>query len=311
MSKIIIGIHGLANKPHQDILEDWWNKSIVEGLNVNEDIQDMNLNFQMVYWADLLYKNRLHMDETYSFDDLYNHEPYVAAEDGALKRYKDTWRDELMARALGLVGTTVDSLKQNFGVNSLADWILGKLLKDLAFYYDESRLLKENDGQPAPAKIVLRDRLKKVLLSLRDTEIMLIAHSMGSIIAYDVLRDLGRENSGIKISHFVTIGSPLGLPHVKGKILEERDYASEVRTPTIVTESWVNYADRKDPVAVDVHLRDDYKPNANDIRVVDDLVLNDYQRPGEDKQNNHHKSYGYLRTPEISEHIRKYLEVNT
>jgi surfactin synthase thioesterase subunit len=35
---------------------------------------------------------------------------------------------------------------------------------------------------------------------------------MGSIIAYDVLRMLEQRTSGI--DHFVTIGSPLGLPIV-------------------------------------------------------------------------------------------------
>ena len=59
-----------------------------------------------------------------------------------------------------------------------------------------------------------------------------------------------------------------------------------VRTPSIVTESWVNYADRSDPVAVDIHLRDDYGPNAQGIHVVDDLVLNDYH--GREGKSNPH-----------------------
>ena len=32
MPDIIIGIHGLANKPNKKTLEDWWKKSILEGL---------------------------------------------------------------------------------------------------------------------------------------------------------------------------------------------------------------------------------------------------------------------------------------
>ncbi len=71
MSKVIIGIHGLANKPPQNILEDWWKKSIVEGLRVNEQIQNVDLNFKMVYWADLLHKYPLHRENAFSFDDAY------------------------------------------------------------------------------------------------------------------------------------------------------------------------------------------------------------------------------------------------
>jgi hypothetical protein len=54
---------------------------------------------------------------------------------------------------------------------------------------------------------------------------------MGSIIAYDVLRIIRRETPPVPVDHFVTIGSPLGLPHVKTKIYEENDL---VRTPSVV-----------------------------------------------------------------------------
>ncbi len=307
MSKIIIGIHGLANKPAKDVLEDWWKKSIAEGLQVNCGIPNPEVQFKIVFWADLLYKNRLHTEDDFSFDALYNHEPYVRAGDGALQKYKDSWRSDIVAAALGLVGTTVDTLKERFGVNSFADWLLGKLLKDLAFYYDDNRMIKGRNDQYATAKNVLRDELRNALLPEKEKEIMLIAHSMGSIIAYDVLRNLGRENAGVEIPHFVTIGSPLGLPHVKGKIIQEREYDPRVRTPSIVTKRWVNYADRKDPVAVDVHLRDDYEENDKTVRVKDDLISNDYRKPAGEKEHNHHKSYGYLRTPELSKHVAAFL----
>ena len=73
----------------------------------------------------------------------------------------------------------------------------------------------------------------------------------------------------------------------------------------MVTERWVNYADRRDPVTIDTHLRDDFGENDLHVRVEDDLVINDYVSPKGDR--NSHKSYGYLRTPELSEHIRDFL----
>ena len=45
---------------------------------------------------------------------------------------------------------------------------------------------------------------------------------MGSIISYDVLRDLGRPEPTIDIPYFVTIGSPLGLSLVKIEIEDNR-----------------------------------------------------------------------------------------
>lgn len=312
MAKVIVGIHGLANKPPRAKLKDYWTASIREGLVKNCRQRNATFDFRMIYWADLLYKHPLHDDAGFDFDKLYNDEPYVAGTNkGAFERHDDGTVDSIIAGALGLVGATVDFAKERFEIEKLADWVLGKTLKDLAFYYDEDRRIA-NRAKPAKREIarkVLMDELTKALLPLKGQEIMLIAHSMGTIITYDVLRDLGRSDPGFEVSQFVTIGSPLGLPHVKRKIIEERSYAglkrNRVRTPTVVTGRWVNYADRKDPVALDVHIGDDYKENKRGVRVEDDLVVNNYVSPAGTE--NPHKSYGYLRTPELSEHIRDFL----
>ena len=58
----------------------------------------------------------------------------------------------------------------------------------------------------------VRDRMANALQRHADNRVCLIAHSVGSIIAYDVLRMLEQHPPGI--DHFVTIGSPLGLPVV-------------------------------------------------------------------------------------------------
>jgi len=65
----------------------------------------------------------------------------------------------------------------------------------------------------------------------------------------------------------------------------------------VVTERWVNYADRKDPVAFDVHLRDDYGEIKSKIRVEDDLVLNDYPKTPKviETTTSHTATYGLRR----------------
>ena len=56
---------------------------------------------------------------------------------------------------------------------------------------------------------------------------------------------------------------------------------------------------------MDTHLRDDIGPNSVGIRVEDDLVINDYIFPSGEK--NRHKSYEYLRTPELFQQINQFL----
>ncbi len=309
MSKLIIGIHGLANKPTPTVLENHWRQSIAEGLEKNCGVTTPQFDFRLVYWADLLYKSPLHQDDNFNFDGLYNGEPYVPADPGALKERRDNWLDDAVALGRGLVGSSVDQLKEHFGMDALADWALGKVLKDLDFYYDTERKILNRNRQKELAVKVLRDELKTALLEEKDKQLMVISHSMGTIIGYDVLRDLSMPgvNSGVTVDELVTIGSPLGLPHVLHKIREERTYDTAVRTPSIVTGRWVNYADRKDPVCADIHLADDFLANARKVQVKDDIVLNDYHPPGNPKKRNHHKSYGYLRTPELSRQIKEFL----
>lgn len=307
MAKVIVGIHGLANKPDKAQLNEWWRASLDEGLQKNEGLSSPQFDFHMVYWADLLYRHPLHCEENFSFDKLFNDEPYVPAADGALKLYKDGFMDEVRAGAFNIVGASADALKVHFGMDAFADWLIGRLLKDLDFYYDEQRQIADRQGGTGLAKIVLRQDLLKTLGDVKGESIMLISHSMGSIIAYDALRNLGQSDPDFDLSHLVTIGSPLGLPHVRAKIIEERDYDPKVRTPSVVRNSWVNFADRKDPVAADVHLADDYGENASGVQVKDDIVLNDYTVPGKEQKHNHHKSYGYLRTPELSKHVAQFL----
>lgn len=275
MGNIIIGIHGLSNKPEADKLEDWWSKSMLEGLekNIGIKISPDEFNFNSVYWADVMYSSPDEEPDTYR--------PANASD---LKFYEENWLDEVRDKANDITGDVIDGIKKLFGMDRIAERVLDKKLKDLHRYYKDEDIKNE-----------LRKRLKDIIIENKDKRIMLVAHSMGSIIAYDVLRLLGKIDKSIVIDHFVTIGSPLGIPHVKYRIAEEN---SLVRTPSVV-KKWSNLADRRDPVAIDTHLSDDYKANDTGVRVQDDLVLNDWSGI-------HHKSYGYLRTPEFS-NILKYF----
>ena len=300
---IILGIHGLANKPEPAELEAWWKSSIAEGLAKNQNMPDPGFEFKMVYWAHHLYKNPLHTDPAFTFDENYNNEPYVEAAPEALRTKDDGLWDDIVIGTLDVSGSVLDFVKKRFGVSRTADAVLGRLLKDLDLYYD-------NEAKRAD----LRGELEAELLAVSGRKIMLVAHSMGSIISYDVLTLLGQSHPDFAVDQFITIGSPLGMPHVKGKIIEEFVHRGEnkrarLRTPTVVKGRWVNFADRKDPVAIDAHLADDYLEH-HGVGCEDDLVFNDYEilKPGDrEPDRNYHKSYGYLRTPEFSEAVKGFL----
>lgn len=310
MAGVIVGIHGLANKPAKPALTQWWEESIREGL---ENIGVPNADFQyiMVYWADLLYKYPQHDDQDLDFDSLYINQPYVRAAPGSLREYREGWFDNFRATVSEAAESALDAVAGTVGLDRAGEWLLREKVRDLFYYYDPNRQLRGRDGQRETARKVLMNELMSTLVPLKGQKVMVIAHSMGSIIAYDVLRDLGQDDPSFPVQHFVTIGSPLGLNQVKERVYVERAYSTiRLRTPTVVREKWRNYADRRDPVAIDTNLSNDYGPNDSGVRVEDDLIINDYVTPnyvippGESRP---HKVYGYLRAPELSKQIREFL----
>ena len=278
----IIGIHGLSSKPPEDVLAGWWEDSIKEGLEKTCGRDETDLPFELVYWADWCGRKP---DDPRQMD-----EPYIKAT-RPLRSYQDGWRDEVVASALQVGARPLDWAKRYLGIGWLADEVLERKLEDLAVYY-------EDEQQRTKLRQVLR---ASILDAFGKKRVMLIAHSMGSIVAHDVLRELGQERPELVIDHFVTIGSPLGLPHVKDEIVSE--YGS-ARTPSVVSR-WTNFADRRDPVSLDIHLSDDFKPNSRGVKVRDDLVANSYV--GRSEKPNPHKSYGYLRAPEMSRLIEAFI----
>lgn len=280
MSKIVIGIHGLNNKPPAKVLyEKGWKKALLEGLSKNENISRDNISFEGVYWAD---KRNSKPDS--------RGEIYRPARKNSLKGYDEGFVEEVVQKTESFGGGIIDWFKDKLNIDKAANAILKKKLADLYEYYNN----EDN-------YIDLTSRLRDKLEEHADKKILLVAHSMGSIIAYDALRMMGRENNNVTIDHFITIGSPLGLPYVMMKI---RDRHHAARTPTIV-KRWTNFADRRDPVALDEHLKDDFKANVAGTRVEDNLVLNDWRvKKGTDI---FHKSYGYLRTPEFSKALAEFI----
>ena len=289
-ASVIIGIHGLANKPPndppQETKKNWWRCALIEGLQRNCSKTTDDLDFDFVYWADLRYPKPIPL--------LGNPEPYYPAQGtGNFPSYHVSKWAKIFNEAATVIGDGVNLLDMHTGVSDVGTHILEcQSLADLGEYYKNEEFRSET-----------RKRLMGKIQAHAGKRIMLIAHSMGSIIAYDVLRLLGRQTPSLPVDHFVTIGSPLGIPHVKYKIYMENDL---VRTPSVVGR-WTNFADRRDIVAVEANLAVDYEANDQAVKVVDVPVNNAYVSPPDrnpPNKPNYHKSYGYLRTPELSNLVR-------
>lgn len=301
MKKIIIGIHGLKNKPPKKILESWWKKSILEGFQ-NYGLPEIGFNFELVYWADLNYEKPLDPNVTDKNDSLFLEYPYVPATE-----IEESHDDHNFKRkVLDKVETGLDKLflheKGIGGLETIADLAIRRKFIDLDVYYHEKCRVNEQQI----AKKAFRNRLTEVLKKHKRKKILLITHSMGSIIAYDALT---QEVPGIRIDTFITSGSPLGLPIIIKKILNEQhqkiDKNSKPSTPRNIRKAWYNFSDLNDKVALNYNLADDYSLNTRGIMPEDILIVNNYKYNG---QKNPHKVYGYLRSSQMAEVIYGFLK---
>ena len=123
---------------------------------------------------------------------------------------------------------------------------------------------------------------------------IVIGHSQGSMVAFEVLRKLKKADCDVKL--FVTIGSPLGLQEVQ----DELKKGGKLAVPECV-DRWLNVAERLDPVALDADLRDDFAKNAAGVVVEDvgGLKINP------DWKSNPHSGTGYLRIREVHEAVHE------
>lgn len=298
MAKVIIGIHGLGNKPDKETLEKWWKAAINEGLK-RTGKPFPPFRFELVYWADILYDKPLDPSCTDGESPYFLAERYVPST-GESPHENQNFRKKV----LDFLSDELDSLflNEDFSLNysGLTDRILQRWFRDLEVYYNGQAVA----GMPLP-RDVIRRRLVDVLKKYRKHEVLLIGHSMGSIVAYDVMSFVAPE---AKIDTFITIGSPLGIPVVKSKIAAEQQIMGgkmlRLSAPESIGRNWYNFADLRDKVAFHYRLSDDFGNNRQGVKPVDIGVINDYVT---DREPNPHKSYGYLRATEVSEAIREFL----
>jgi len=302
LSKIIIGIHGLGNKPPAKTLEKWWKNSIREGLSAY-GYKKYFFKFKLVYWADILHPVPLNPNLKDKEDPNYLHEPYVRAEN-----YEKQTPNHLRRKILDYLEKQLDSLFLNddmsINFSDVTDLIIKHFFSDLAVYYSDKQIRHGNSNKLV--REIIRKMLALVLRKYKKRKILLIGHSMGSIISYDVLTQTAPD---VQIDTLVTPGSPLGLAIILNRIKMEQkkkiSKLSKLSTPENVYNHWYNLADLRDKVTLNYNLSDDYDKNSKKIKPIDKIVYNNYKHK---EEKNPHKSFGYLRTPEMADIINTFLK---
>ncbi len=301
MGNVIIGVHGLGNKPASLLLERWWKLALTEGLRTF-GYNSVLPQFRIAYWADILHEKCQDPDEKNPDSPYFLDEKYVEAPE-----YFPVENFSTRKKVMDFLGKQMNRifLNEDLSLNYsfISDTIINRYFKDLEIYYTGN--IRDKYNQIKRAYELIRNRLHKLLKEHKDDNIMLIGHSMGSIIAFDVMTFLAPD---IKINTFITMGAPLGLPVVISKIAAEQRQRGIIQnklcTPPAVIKNWFNFSDILDKIALNYKLSDNYSENQSGVKPVDIHVINNYEIDG---IRNPHKSFGYLRTPEFSKILNEFI----
>jgi len=206
----------------------------------------------------------------------------VVAQDGATEAdvsEASSWKRRL-ARQIFLLGDLLPFL-----IPHIANERMELHLRDLRRYSKNKNDIAEHTRQML--KIPLRAAAEA------QRPILLIAHSMGSVIAYDSLWQMAHNHRDhLRIDQFLTMGSPLGQDFIQRR-LQGRGESGERRYPNSIRR-WINLTSVGDLTAIDPMLADDFGEML-ELGLVDSIEnaeLHNYFRL--DGELNVHAEYGYL-----------------
>jgi subtilisin family serine protease len=148
----------------------------------------------------------------------------------------------------------------------------------------------------------IRRRLADQLQLAAAQSVTIVAHSQGSIIAYEVLSAL--KANGLTLDALVTIGSPLGIREVQDFLDPDT-----LLIPGVVTR-WHNFADPLDPVALDKGLAGDFRaaPPAT-TTIHDQVIVNSQTRRLVGF--NPHSAVGYLAHPSVRRVVHDAMQMDS
>ncbi len=302
MRAVIIGIHGLRNKPPKYVLASWWKKAIIEGFNIIR-LPVPRFRFEMAYWAYYMHPRALDPLVKDGKNPRYLYEPYISGTSFG-PRDPQAFGEKLRKSIHQQIFELIAGKSGFMNIDTVSDIILHRMFVELDTYYHHK--LPDGYGRKRPARELIRGELARLLVKHRKDNILILAHSMGAIVAYDVLLHVVPD---IPVHTLITFGAPLGFPVIIKKIKQELNLGADgvdaaLPTPPGIVRRWLNFSDPDDVTCLNYNLRNHYRENTNGVRPFDQIIYSNYEWNG---VKNPHKSYGYLRAAEITQALNNFL----
>lgn len=278
---LILYIPGLLPKPEAEAHKAALIRCLLQGVNkadpsVAKQIGATEHSFDVVAWTYDFYRE--HRD--ISLD--------VAAIDAVIEQRHA--RAEDVREASSLIRRATVWL---YRMGDLAPFLIPHLASEKMEVHirDLRRYVRNHNGIADHVREMLKVPLRAASESGRP--IMLIAHSMGSVISYDSLWEMTHKTGDrARIDHLLTLGSPLGQNYLQKRIFGH-DQHGEARYPHNIRH-WSNLSSIGDLTAIDRVLRNDFAEmlELGLVKAIEDVDLLNYFRLN--GKLNVHSEYGYL-----------------
>jgi pimeloyl-ACP methyl ester carboxylesterase len=306
MGKTIVLIHGRAPKPPRTALKKLWLDALRWGVK-RDHPQKLGAfdraTIEFAYFGDI--------STSFLNEGKYDATADLADRRRCLKDLKTLTRNDFSdaARYSRLPGVSgAGELYADVAGGFLSTMRLGELIiagvaPDIKEYWNLDSDFGSNVRWPAISPLL-------TAFNKRD-RVMVIAHSLGSMVAFDTLWKLSylgeyrpRYNSKV-IDRLVTIGSPLADETVKRHLKGAQ--ASGPRRYPVNVRRWINVAAVDDFISHDEKVADDYRKmlEYKQIESIEDARI--YNMATRDGKSNPHHSCGYLVHPVISETVAEWL----
>ena len=156
---------------------------------------------------------------------------------------------------------------------------------------DIGRYFANADGESVRVRQLLVERLEEAWG--QNKKVVLVGHSFGSVIGYDVLWELSRDGCQHSVDLFLSLGSPLTMGYIRNRLQGAHLHGAE-RYPSLI-KHWVNYAAVGEVTALDRKLAKLFAPMIK-LGLVDSIsddlgLLNCFHGS---HGLNVHKCYGYF-----------------
>jgi hypothetical protein len=284
---VIIYVPGLLPKPEAEVHRDALLRCLLFGLQqVDTDLavqlESNTDSFEIIPWTyDFYGEHRDFALDAPSVEALLKQRAATS-----LDQYEASSLRRRLARWVFLMGDRLPFL-----IPHIATERMEMHLRDLKRYVNNRNEVAEHTRQ------ILKTSLREARDSGRP--ILLMAHSMGSVIAYESLWQMSRANrEPMQIDLLLTMGSPLGQDYIQ-KRLKGSDAIGNVRYPDNIS-NWVNLSAVGDLTAIKPALGIAFREmvQAGLLSDIDDRLVDNWFRL--DGVLNTHSEYGYLANSETA-----------